>query len=210
MAKDWNKKETSYLERHAAGKQLDELAQRFEVGPAEVQAQLDKLGLRASDSPSASRLGNEPLLETYQKGLEALYAGKREQAVKLLTTVAEECDQPELAERARQMVRAAVGSSPGGEDGAAQDDMLVAVFEKNRGNYDRALEIAKRGGRGTKDERWAYLVAAIHASGERVDEAAAALATAIELSPENRVHAFHDPDFAALRKSDEHAELFSV
>jgi len=79
------------------------------------------------------------------------------------------------------------------------------VFEKNRGNYDRALTLAKKGGRSSKDERFAYLEASIHSLEERLDEAAEALQRAIELNGKNRVHAFHDPDFAPLRKSRQHA-----
>ena len=210
MAKTWSKKEITYLERHAASKGLSELAERVDAEPRDVEAKLRELGLQAKGGGTASRLGNEPLLETYQKGLEALYAGKHQQAAKLLGEVAETCDQPELAERARQMARASAARAAAGDGEGGEDDYLVAVFEKNRGNYDRALEIAKAGGRAGKDERYAYLVAAVHAARERLDDAADALAKAIEMNSENRVHAYHDPDFAALRASEDHGELFEV
>lgn len=209
MAKEWSKKEISYLKRYAATKELAELAQRVDAEEGEVQAKLDELGLAAKDAARRSRLGNEPLLETYEQALKALYGGKKAQAEKLLTKVVEECDQPELAERARQLL-AASRQEPEG-DGAPEtdDDFLAAVYEKNRGNYDRALEIAKRGGRSKKDERFAYLEASLHALEERLDEAAEALQRAIDLNEKNRVHAFHDPDFSPLRQSREHAGTFS-
>ncbi|MFP3939803.1 MAG: TPR end-of-group domain-containing protein [Thermoanaerobaculia bacterium] len=207
MGKDWTAKEISYLKRYASSKRLEELAQRVEAEEGEVAAKLDALGLQAKDGASRSRLGNEPLLATYEEGLEALYGGKHKQAEKLLSRVAEECDQPELAERARQLLE---GLHRGQADGEPESDdpFLLAVFEKNRGNHDRALEIVKAGGRTGKDERFAYLEASIYSLEERLDEAADALSRAIEMNRKNRVHAFHDPDFAPLRKSREHAELF--
>jgi tetratricopeptide (TPR) repeat protein len=90
------------------------------------------------------------------------------------------------------------------------DPFLQAVFEKNRGNHQAALEISRQGGRDTKDERFAYLVAAIHAAEDRMDEAARALTRAIELNPKNRIHAYHEPDFAELRKAKEHRPLFGL
>lgn len=205
--KDWTTKEVSYLKRYAGSKRLAELAQRVEAEEAEVQAKLDELGLAAKDSPVQSRLGDEPLLATYEEGIQALYEGDRKKAETLFSKVVEECDQPELTERARQLL-AAARKAKGEAEPQSDDDFLLAVFEKNRGRHEQALEIAKRGGRTGKDERFAYLEASIHALDSRLDEAAEALRRAIEMNGKNRVHAFHDPDFAELRKSGEHTELF--
>lgn len=209
MAKDWSNKEISYLKRYAASKDLAELAQRVDADEAEVQTKLDQLGLAPKGPSRQSRLGNEPLLVTYEEGLRALYGGKAAEAEKLLTKVVEECDQPELVERARQL-RKVARKNQGGDGGPdTDDDFLAAVYEKNRGNYQRALEIAGKAGRSQKDERFAYLEASIHALEQRLDKAADALRRAIELNGKNRVHAFHDPDFAPLRKSRQHASTFS-
>lgn len=207
QGKDWSPKETAYLKRYAATKRLAELAQRVEAEEAEVQAKLDELGLAAKDSPAKSRLGDEPLLATYEEGIQALYKGDRKKAESLFAKVVEECDQPELAERARQFL-AAARQAKGGAEPESDDDFLLAVYEKNRGRHDQAIEVAKRGGRTGKDERFAYLEASIHALEGRLAEAAESLGRAIEMNAQNRVHAFHDPDFAELRKSGEHAELF--
>ncbi len=205
--KDWSTKEVSYLKRYADSKRLAELAQRFETEEAVVQAKLSELGLAAKDSPPESRLGDEPLLATYEEALQALYKGAGKKAETLLEKVIAECDQPELSERARQLL-AAARREKGDVEPETDDDFLLAVYEKNRGNHERALEIVKRGGRTGKDERFAYLEASIHALEDRLDEAAEALGKAIEMNGRNRVHAFHDPDFAELRKADEHSKLF--
>ena len=73
-----------------------------------------------------------------------------------------------------------------------------------------ALDIAQKGGRDQKDERFAYLAASIHAVENRLEDAVQALAKAVELSPKNRIHAFHDADFAELRKNRDHRHLFGL
>ncbi len=212
MARDWTNKEITYLKRYAGSKRIDELAQRLETDAETLEAKLAELGLRAKDSPEeTSRLGNEPLLATYEEALQAFHAGKggkRKEAETLFARIVEECDQPELTERARQYLEICRGEASAQAEPESDDDFLLAVFEKNRGNSQRALEIAKRGGRNGNDERFAYLEASIHALDGRLDEAAQALGRAIEMNGANRVHAFHDPDFTALRKSRDHASLF--
>lgn len=47
-------------------------------------------------------------------------------------------------------------------------------------------------------------MASIHAVENRLDEAVQALTKAIELNPKNRIHAFHDADFAEIRKTQRH------
>ena len=77
-------------------------------------------------------------------------------------------------------------------------------------DLDAALEICSRGGRQSKDDRFAHLAASIHAVRGDIDKAAKFLELAIQLNPRNRVLAFHDPDFEALREEPEHADLFAA
>lgn len=162
----------------------------------------------ATPPASRGRLGGEPLLEIYEAALQALHRGRLAEAEGLFTRVVEDCDQPELAHRARQFQAvcrrdAAAAAEPG------DDPYLLAVFEKNRGNLARALELARTGSRDEQDERFAYLVASIHALEERPSEAKQALGKAIDMNRKNRVYAYHDPDFAALRESEDFAPLFA-
>jgi hypothetical protein len=82
------------------------------------------------------------------------------------------------------------------------------VVETNRGNHDEALRLI--GGLDRDDERNAYLEASIHALSERYEEAEEALRRSVELQPKNRIHAFHDPDFAELRSRTQHSGLFGL
>ena len=131
-----------------------------------------------------------------------------------LERVVGETDRPEVRERARQLL--AVSRQKAQEAGgkAAKepeaDPYLLAVYQKNRGDFQAALDICRKEGRDSKDERFAYLVASIHAAEGRIEEAAQALSRAAELNPKNRIHAFHDPDFAELRKNRDYRPLFGL
>ena len=121
-----------------------------------------------------------------------------------------------MKDRARQFLlvsrqKLEAGGGKPAQDAAETDPYLLAVYEKNRGNLEGALEMSRKGGRDQKDERFAYLAASIHAAEDRLDEAVQALTKAVELNPKNRIHAFHDPDFAELRKNrDQQRALFGL
>jgi tetratricopeptide (TPR) repeat protein len=211
MAKRWQKTELDYLKRHAEAKTTAELAKHLRVAPASVGAKLGELGLRAKpDAPGkpAAAAPVDPQLALYEQGVRAMYRARWAEAVRCFTQVATASDEPGLAERARQ--QAAACEQKQAEQGAghaeAADPFLLAVYEKNRGDYEAALQICVRGGRQTRDERFAYLAASIHALREEHEAAQRLLDHSIELNPKNRVHAFHDPDFATLRERGEIAD----
>jgi tetratricopeptide (TPR) repeat protein len=162
--------------------------------------------------PKAATKAVDPVLETFHQALQALHAKSWAKAAGLFEGVVKDSDVPELRERARQYLSAcrlqeqkAKGEAPSPDE----DPYLRAVVEKNRGNYAAALDLVKKNG-GEKDERFAYLAASIHAAEGRKDEAAKSLIRAVELNAKNRVHAFHDPDFADLRRDPEHRQLFGL
>jgi tetratricopeptide (TPR) repeat protein len=155
-------------------------------------------------------------LNAYQQALEAFHRKSWSKAADLFTSVVESSDLPELRARARQYLAACrqqlaqqEAKKPGAKDDGT-DPYLRAVIEKNRGDLDAALAIARRDGNDQKDERFAYLAASVHALEGRVDEAAEALSRAVELSSKNRIHAFHDPDFAELRGNPGLRHLFGL
>ncbi len=159
--------------------------------------------------PPPKPAGPDPGLAAFTDGLKAMNKQDWGRAAKLLEQAAADDDSPEIAARARQYLAAArqrLESEASHQD--HEDAYLQAVFEKNRGNLAAALEICRRGGREKKDERFAYLAASIHALEGRSEEAAQALGQAVELNPKNRIHAFHDADFAELRKDRDFRELF--
>lgn len=155
----------------------------------------------------------DPALDALTQGLAALQAKDWAKAVERFEEAVRESDRPEVRDRARQYLVASRQKAGEGEKpakGAEPDPYLQAVYEKNRGNLQEALEISRKGGRDQKDERFAYLTASVHAIEGRWDEATQALNKAIELNPKNRVHAFHDPDLAELRKNRDLRPLFGL
>jgi tetratricopeptide (TPR) repeat protein len=211
MAKRWQKEELEYLKRHAAAKSLPELAKHLRLDAASVGAKLGELGLRAksdADGKPPSPALADPQLVLYEQGVRAMYRGRWAEAVRCFAQVSRTSDEPGLAERARQQAAACEQKQAEQRAGHtdAADPFLQAVYEKNRGDYDAALQICVRGGRQTRDERFAYLAASIHALREDHEAALKLLDHSIELNPKNRVHAFHDPDFATLRERGEIAD----
>jgi tetratricopeptide (TPR) repeat protein len=172
-----------------------------------------KAAAPAKGAKAAQPAGSDPALDALSQGLAALQAKDWAKAVERFEEAVRESDRPEVRDRARQYLLAsrqkAQGEKPAAK-GAEADPYLQAVYEKNRGNLEEALEISRKGGRDQKDERFAYLTASLHALEGRWDEATQALTKAIELSPKNRIHAFHDPDFAELRKNRDLRPLFGL
>lgn len=152
----------------------------------------------------------DPALLVFAEGLTAIEKKDWAAAAERFGRVIVESDLPDLTARARQYKAMADKRLPAAAADTEEDPYLQAVVEKNRGNYKSALEIAKKGGRDKKDERFAYLAAAIHAIENRTEEATQALSQAVELNPKNRIHAFHDTDFAELKKNRDHRHLFGL
>lgn len=173
----------------------------------EAPATAPAKGARPRPAPQAA--SDDPALDALTQGLAALQAKDWKQAVERFEAAVELSDRPEVKDRARQFLTVS-RQKVGGEQGPASDPYLQALYEKNRGNLAEALEISRKGGRDQKDERFAYLAASIHAVEDRLDEAAEVLAKAVELNPKNRIHAFHDPDFAELRKNRDLRPLFGL
>ena len=205
MAKRWKKEEITYLKRYSTKRKVAELAKRFRTDGEEVRAKVDEMALEAADHRQTVDPGVEPL----EKGLAALYAKKYAQAEKLLAEAEAVAEQPDVANRARRYL-AAARSRRQKSGKAAQDPFLEAVYERNRGNFAAALEICSRGGRQSKDERFAHLAASIYAVTGEPEKAARFLELAIELNPRNRILAYHDSDFAPLRDDPEYAHLFAA
>ena len=207
MAKRWKKDETTFMKRYAATRRVAELAERFGTDTDAVRAKLDKMGLAAADHqrlPSEPDPGIEPL----ESGIKALYAKKYAQAEKHLVLAESKAAQSDVANLARRYL-AAARSRLAVAGKSTTDPYLEAVYERNQGNFAAALEICSRGGRKSKDERFAHLAASIYAASGESAKAAKFLQVAIQLNPRNRVLAYHDSDFAPLREDPEYADLFA-
>ena len=140
MAKRWTKEETTYLKRYAAKRKVRELAERFDADVDAVRKKLDEMGLAAADHPGASG-EPDPGIASIEEGVEALYAKKYAQAEKHFEQAEADAGQSEVANMARRYLAAARQGQE--EYGDAADPYLEAVYQRNQGNLDAALQDAR-------------------------------------------------------------------
>ncbi|MEM1250006.1 MAG: hypothetical protein AAGA81_08235 [Acidobacteriota bacterium] len=209
MAKDWDKESTTYLKRYAISKTLAEIADRYETDEDDVERRLLELKLTTKDERGYQAPFVDPTVTHFEKGLEAFHASKWAQARKSFEAVIAECEQLELTARARLYLQACDEREEGAGTGP-EDAFLEAVMAKNSGDFETATEICSRGGRAGKDEKFAYLHASLVALAGDPEEAMALLEKAIEMNPENRIHAYHDSDFEALHELEAYQALYET
>ena len=210
MAKEWEHKDDTYLKRYASTKTLEELAARFETSAEAVRTKLEELHVQCKPSVASGGIYDDPAVDLFGKGMEHLRHGKWKQAKTAFEKVLTEGDLLEVSDRARQMLRLCDSLQSEGARASEVDPFVQAVFEKNRGKFEAALEICSQGGRQAKDERFAYLAASVYALSGQEDPATAALISAIDMNPKNRIYAYHDPDFQDLLDSPEVQLLFEA
>ena len=204
MEKLWSKTEIAHLKRHANSQSLEELAQRFHTDTKTVQLKLEELGLTSGGASRGSDV--DAALENYEKALAKLHEGAWGEAAKLFEAVIGEADHSQMIDRAQQNL--VICQQRLDEGSISEDPYLAAVFEKNRGNLDLALDHCRKGA--AEDERFVYLEASIQALAGEEDQALDLLEKAIGLEPKNRVHAYHDPDFQDLQENEGFRGLLSA
>ncbi len=207
MAKRWKPAQITYLKRYAAKRRLAELAERFKTDSATVETKLTELGLAALDMVVAPNLAEDPNVKLFERAVRATYQKKWREAAKMLEQVRRETDLSSLAEQARRFLKVCE-ERLASKSKQTVDPFLEAVFLRNRGELDEALRICSGGGRASKDERFAYLAAAIHAVQGDHAKAGELLGKAIEADGRNRVVAARDEDFESLRSDPDYSSLF--
>lgn len=157
----------------------------------------------ATPRPPITRPGYASAVALYEQGVAALQAHEYSRASTLLRSVLSGYpEEMELHERARLYLnvcerqvetRAAVPKSP-------EERIFAATVAFNSADYDEALAHLRAATKDAPDHDHAlYMLAAVHALRGEPDEAVPALLRAIELNPENRAMARHDPDVESLR-----------
>jgi tetratricopeptide (TPR) repeat protein len=119
-------------------------------------------------------------------------------------------DEKEFRDRAKMYLAACRNGTKAraAVPGDAEDLYHVAVFEKNRGNLEKALDLLKKtAGKRDGDGRLHYLAACCHALSGDVDQAITNLKKAIAADDQNRIQARLDTDLAVLRSHQGFAEI---
>lgn len=166
-------------------------------------------GVEASPEPVKPKAPRPEYVEAvalYEQGVAALQAHEYARASSVLRSVLNRYpDEKELHERVRLYLNvcdrhmAPRALSPT----TSEERVFAATLAVNAGNYDEALEHLRTVSAESPDHDHAlYMLASVLALREQIDEAVPLLLRAIELNPDNRKMARHDPDLEPLRQYD--------
>jgi tetratricopeptide (TPR) repeat protein len=166
----------------------------------------ERTALAAQNAVPIPRPGHLEAVALYEEGVAALQGHEYSRASALLRSVLSRYpEERELHERVRLYInvcerhmapRAASPSTP-------EERVFAATLAINAGNYDEALEHLRTASRESPEHDHAlYMLASVLALRDQVDEAVPFLLRAIELNPDNRSLARHDPDLEVLRQFD--------
>ena len=150
------------------------------------------------------RAGHGEAVALYEQGVAALQAHEFARASALLRSVLSRYpEERELHERVRLYLnvcerhmapRAAFPTTP-------EERVFAATLAVNAGNYDEALDhLRTASSEAPEHDHALYMLASVLALRDALDEAVPLLLRAIELNPDNRTLARHDPDLEALRE----------
>ena len=154
----------------------------------------------------APRPGHAEAVAVYEEGVAAIQAHEFSRASTLLRSVLTRFpEERELHERVRLYLnvcerhmapRAASPSSP-------EERVFAATLAVNAGNYEEALiHLRTASSEAPEHDHALYMLASVLALRDDLDAAVPLLLRAIELNPDNRTLARHDPDLESLREFD--------
>lgn len=165
---------------------------------------------RESQGPNPTvavpRPGHAEAVAVYEEGVAAIQAHEFSRASTLLRSVLTRFpEERELHERVRLYLnvcerhmapRAASPSSP-------EERVFAATLAVNAGNYEEALiHLRTASSEAPEHDHALYMLASVLALRDDLDAAVPLLLRAIELNPDNRTLARHDPDLESLREFD--------
>ena len=166
----------------------------------------ERAGIPSSPKPPSPPLrpDHHEAVALYEQGVAALQQHDYARASSVLRSVLSRYpDERELHERVRlylnvcdrHMAPSALSPS------TPEERVFAATLAFNAGNYDEALAHLRRAANEAPDQDHAlYMLATVLTLRNQVDEAAPLLLRAIELNPDNRALARHDPELESLRQ----------
>ncbi len=218
MTKRWTEADHEFLRDNVERMDIQALAHRLGARVDEVEAKLEKLGLRkesasAAPAPASFRemfRHSEAARKEYEKGVAALQRKKFDDAEKHLRAVIEQFgDEKELADRARLYLAVCEKRKAPSRNADGQDPYYLGLFEKNRGNYELALEHLKKAAR-RADGHVSFLIACCHAQLNEPEKAIEALERAILVDENNRGLARRDSDLSPLKELPQFQQLIAA
>ncbi len=210
MSRHWTQDEIRWLRANVERMDLQSASRTLGVPLVELERKVAELKAEdlgaARKAPATHREAARELSQArrlFEKGIEHLHRREMEAAAGCFAEVVDlHPEERELVDRARTFLAVARNGKREREK-PLRDPVEIyhaAVFEKNRGNCLRAIELVQAvNGQGDPDGRLAYLAACCLALNGRAADALASLRAAIEASDHNRIQARLEADLASLR-----------
>lgn len=219
MTRKWTEEDTRWLKANCERMDLQTLSHELGAPLAEVEKRLKQIRSAGHDDRGASVKAPSTVKEAvreisaarreYEKAIEVFHRRDLEDAARRFEALIEaHPTEKEIVDRSRMYVAACRNGKKRSTTPSEPDELFhAAVFEKNRGNFPRALELLKKAnGRKDEDGRMHYLAACCHALAGEADEALASLKKAIAASDQNRIQARLDSDLLSLRANPAFSE----
>lgn len=209
MSRHWTQDEIRWLRANVERMDLQSASRALGVPLVEIEKKLAELRTEtpaARKAPATHREAARELSHArklFEKGIEHLHRREMEAAARCFSDVLEmHPEERELVDRARTFLAVARNGKREREK-PLRDPVEIyhaAVFEKNRGNCQKAIELVQSANaHADLDGRLAYLAACCLALNGRNADAITSLKAAIEASDQNRIQARLETDLASLR-----------
>lgn len=210
MSRHWTQDEIRWLRDNEGRMDLQSASRALGVPLVEIEEKVKELSAEGSvaarRSPATHREAARELSQArklFERGMEHLHRREMEAAAACFAELLEIHPlENELVDRARTFLSVARNGRRGHERPLRDPEEIyhAAVFEKNRGNCLKAIELVRSAdGQSDPDGRLAYLAACCLALNGRNAEALASLRVAVEASDQNRIQARLESDLASLR-----------
>ena len=218
MTKKWSEEDSRWLKANFGRMDVQNLSHALGFPLAEVEARIKHLklvhdGSAPKKAPASMREAVRELSaarKEYERAIELFHKRRLDEAAARFEELLERHpDEKELVDRSRMYLAACRNGKNNHSTPTEPEELYhAAVFEKNRGNVSRALELlGKSAARRDGDGRIHYLAACCHALAGDNEQALTSLKKAIAVDTQNRIQARLETDLASLRGTPGFSEL---
>jgi tetratricopeptide (TPR) repeat protein len=218
MNRKWSEAETRWLEANLDRMDLQSMAHTLGIPLAEVEKRVKQVRADRNNHPplKAPATVKEAVKELsaarkdYEKAIELFHKRHLDAAAEKFEDLIEKHPgEKEFVDRARMYLAACRNGQKNKNTPQEPEELYhAAVFEKNRGNVQKALELLKKTGR-DGDGRLLYLAACCHALAGESEQALSSLRRAIAADGQTRIQARLDADLSSLRGTPGFSEILT-
>ncbi len=216
----WTDEDARWLKANFGRIDAQTMSKKLGLSLEELEKKIKQLKLVAPE-PDKSRKAPASLKEAvressaarkeYEKAIDLFHKRHFDEAARRFEDLIEKHpDEKEFLDRARMYLTACRNGKKTKAPVASEPEEIyhAAVFEKNRGNVEKALELLRKSaGKKDGDGRVHYLAACCFALQGDVDQALQSLKKAIAADDHNRIQARLEADLSALRGTQGFTEL---